>query len=221
MGRRVSSSRKDKILINFHNIDCMEFMKDKPDNCYDLAFTDPPYNVGRKYNTHNDEMTHSDYLCWCDCWFKELTRISETIVMTTGYKNNKYWVNKDPRHIIIWSKPNQNSPSPLGGFNAYEPVFFWGKLQKRVGHDLFVSNIKMQEDAKWHNCPKDLTSWRKLLKMVSEPGINVIDIFGGSMSSAIACDMEGYDLDICEIDKDYFDAGVKRFNEYKAQGQLF
>ena len=34
------------------------------------------------------------------------------------------------------------------------------------------------------------------------------------MSSAIACDMEGYELDICEIDKDYFDAGYSRFMDY-------
>ena len=41
------------------------------------------------------------------------------------------------------------------------------------------------------------------------------------MSIAIACDMEGYDLDICEIDKEYFDAGVNRFNIYKMQKKLF
>jgi len=41
------------------------------------------------------------------------------------------------------------------------------------------------------------------------------------MSIAIACDMEGFDLDICEIDKEYFNAGVKRFNEYKKQLKLF
>ena len=41
------------------------------------------------------------------------------------------------------------------------------------------------------------------------------------MSSAIACDMEGYEMDICEIDAEYFDAAVKRFTEYKRQLKLF
>ncbi len=32
--------------INFYNVDCVEFMKDKPDNYYDLAIVDPPYGIG-------------------------------------------------------------------------------------------------------------------------------------------------------------------------------
>jgi len=32
--------------INFYNIDCIEFMKTKPDNYYDLAIVDPPYGIG-------------------------------------------------------------------------------------------------------------------------------------------------------------------------------
>ena len=31
--------------INLYNIDCMEFMADKPDNAYDLAIVDPPYGI--------------------------------------------------------------------------------------------------------------------------------------------------------------------------------
>ena len=36
-----------------YNIDCNKFMKDKPDNYYELAIVDPPYfegpNKGKKY----------------------------------------------------------------------------------------------------------------------------------------------------------------------------
>ena len=32
--------------INFYNVDCIEFMKTKPDKCYDLAIVDPPYGIG-------------------------------------------------------------------------------------------------------------------------------------------------------------------------------
>ncbi len=31
--------------INFYNIDCIEFMKTKPDKYYDLAIVDPPYGI--------------------------------------------------------------------------------------------------------------------------------------------------------------------------------
>ena len=32
--------------IHFFNVDCIEFMKSKPDKCYDLAIVDPPYGIG-------------------------------------------------------------------------------------------------------------------------------------------------------------------------------
>ena len=56
---------------------------------FNLAITDPPYNVGRKYNTHDDSQDASDYEQWCKDWLNELLRVSETVVMTVGYKNLK------------------------------------------------------------------------------------------------------------------------------------
>jgi len=39
----------------------------------------------------------------------------------------------------------------------------------------------------------------------------------GSCSLAIACDIMGFDVTIYEIDKDYYDAAVDRFNRHKQQ----
>ncbi|MDB5200548.1 MAG: hypothetical protein JWO92_2511 [Chitinophagaceae bacterium] len=52
-------------------------------------------------------------------------------------------------------------------------------------------------------------------------GGRILDTHGGSMSIAIACHQMGFDLTLCEIDKDYYDAGVKRFNEAIKQQTLF
>lgn len=40
-------------------------------------------------------------------------------------------------------------------------------------------------------------------------------------NNAIACEIEGFDLDVCEIDKEYFENGVKAFNLHKQQMKLF
>jgi DNA modification methylase len=32
-------------MINFHNIDCIQFMASKPDKFYKLAIVDPPYGI--------------------------------------------------------------------------------------------------------------------------------------------------------------------------------
>ena len=49
----------------------------------------------------------------------------------------------------------------------------------------------------------------------------ILDTHGGSMSIAIACDIEGFDLDICELDPDYFAAGKKRFENHLLQPRMF
>jgi site-specific DNA-methyltransferase (adenine-specific) len=54
-----------------------------------------------------------------------------------------------------------------------------------------------------------------------ERNFRILDTHGGSMSSAIACHMEGFDLDICELDEDYFNDAVKRFKLNTIQEKLF
>ena len=41
------------------------------------------------------------------------------------------------------------------------------------------------------------------------------------MTIATACDKEGFDLDICEIDKTYFELGIKQYEQNKQQTTLF
>jgi len=208
-------------MIEMLNCDCMEYMAGLPDKAFDLAIVDPPYNVNFSYNTHNDNMDEDKYHAWSDKWFSELSRVCDTIVITVGYKNMKYWVNKNPRHMIIWAKPNQSSPSPLGGFNAYEIVFYFGKLQKRIGHDIFEMNIGQQADASFHPCPKYLPAWKKILSLCIDPPAKILDIFGGSGTTAIACHDLGYDLTWMELDADYYAAACKRYKDHAAQGSLF
>ena len=56
--------------------DCIEGMRRFiPDKAIDLIVTSPPYNIGVKYNTHNDNMPFSDYLDWMDELAKECFRV--------------------------------------------------------------------------------------------------------------------------------------------------
>ena len=58
--------------------DALEVIKDIPDKTVHLAITSPPYNVGAKYDNHDDELLYGDYLNWLmDVW-KEVKRILVT-----------------------------------------------------------------------------------------------------------------------------------------------
>jgi len=60
-----------------------------------------------------------------------------------------------------------------------------------------------------------------LLQKYAKLGDKILDTHGGSFSSAIACHDEGYDLDICELDKDYFEAGYRRLRIHQKQKRFF
>ena len=55
--------------------DCLELMKELPDNCIDLIVTSPPYNIGIDYDVYNDCLEWSEYLDWCKRWLAECYRI--------------------------------------------------------------------------------------------------------------------------------------------------
>ena len=55
--------------------DCIKIMKKMPSGKIDLIFADPPYNIGVKYDTHNDKMRYEDYVEWCEKWMKECSRL--------------------------------------------------------------------------------------------------------------------------------------------------
>ncbi|RLC40670.1 MAG: site-specific DNA-methyltransferase [Candidatus Coatesbacteria bacterium] len=55
--------------------DCIEIMKTLPDESVDLVFADPPFNIGIKYDVHNDNMSYEDYYNWSKEWIKETHRL--------------------------------------------------------------------------------------------------------------------------------------------------
>ena len=39
-----------------------------PEGVFDMVFADPPYNLSKNYNTFLDNMSHTEYINWCDKW---------------------------------------------------------------------------------------------------------------------------------------------------------
>lgn len=54
---------------------CVEIMKTLPPKSVDLVFADPPFNIGIKYDVHNDNMSYDEYYNWSEKWIKESYRL--------------------------------------------------------------------------------------------------------------------------------------------------
>ena len=80
---------------------------------------------------------------------------------------------------------------------------------------------KLKNEKKIHPTQKPILLYKKLLSDYAKSGDKILDTHGVSMSSAIACHEMGFDLTLCEIDKDYYEAGLKRVANAMKQQSLF
>src|SRR6476469_1661890 len=56
--------------------DCIKLLNNIPDNCIDVVFADPPFNLGKDYGKGvGDRMKHDDYLAWSKQWLIESIRV--------------------------------------------------------------------------------------------------------------------------------------------------
>ena len=55
--------------------DCTTTLQELPTECIDLAFADPPFNIGYDYDRYNDDRSDDDYLAWAESWLRELVRV--------------------------------------------------------------------------------------------------------------------------------------------------
>jgi len=57
--------------------DCLEVMKNIPDNSVDITFADPPFNLKKRYNGYKDTKEFNEYLQWSEQWIQEMVRITK------------------------------------------------------------------------------------------------------------------------------------------------
>ena len=200
----------DKPRIELLNVDCMEYMASVPDKFFDLAIVDPPYGIGisgnpvrqqHKRKSWDDEIPQKDY-------FNELKRVSVNQIIWGG----NYFPLEPSQGFLIWDKKQPQD------FSLAMCEFAWISFQKPA--KMFSYSVLTERD-KVHPTQKPVALYRWLLHNYAKEGQKILDTHGGSMSSAIACYQMGFDLTLCELDKDYYEAGVKRYKEQTMQQSLF
>lgn len=212
-------------MINLHNTDCMEFMRNIPDKYYDLAIVDPPYGIGAAKMglgkgggvAKNNNYTKKD---WDNSaptleYFTQLKRISINQIIW-GANHFLGWAGSG---WIVWDKVN-------GETDFADCELAYTSFNSAVRKFTFKWSGMLQQDMKnketrIHPTQKPVALYKWLLDKYAKQGDKILDTHGGSMSIAIACHDYGFDLDLCELDKDYFEAGKKRLENHMLQTKLF
>ena len=223
---RRMKSKTGRANINFHNVDNMEFMKGIEDNHFELAITDPPYGI---------DIAKWDKSIPTDEYFKELFRVSKNQIIWGG----NYFNLPHTEAWICWDKTfnetvrgKSMSLSKIKKENISEFELAWTSFLKKsrflrymnLGNlQGFDNNIKVDYNKmpKIHITQKPVQLYKWLLKNYAKEGDKILDTHGGSCSIALAAWDMKYDLDVCELDSDYFNAAWKRFDWHSRQTQLF
>lgn len=198
--------------------DCLKIMPEIPDGSFDLVLTDPPYNgksIGpnkRVYSLGDMQLPDKEYKKFCKDWFKEAKRIGKVLVFTPGIANTHNY--PQPNWIICWYKPASVSFNRMGGYNAWEPIFVYGKRagDERLGQDVMkVNTLKFTKGPeKEHPCPKPPELWSKLIKIFSKKGDTIFDPFMGSGTTALYARNLGRQWQGIEINPAYIEISNKR-----------
>ena len=64
-----------KFFGKIHHGDCVDGLKKVPSGAIDLAFADPPFNIGYEYDEYDDRLEDEHYLDWSKQWMSEVHRV--------------------------------------------------------------------------------------------------------------------------------------------------
>lgn len=207
------------------NEDNMAMMSRYPDKFFDLAIVDPPYGIkqdGRNNHTRGKLAKSKDYsrsVRYDDGspgldYFDELFRVSKNQVIFGA----NHFISKIPLDSpawIVWDKQN-------GDTDFADCELAWTSFSTSVRKFTFRWQGMLQGDMKnkedrLHPNQKPASLYKWILHTYAKIGNKLLDTHMGSQSSRIAAWDMKFDYYGCELDKEYFDAGCKRFNIHAAQ----
>jgi site-specific DNA-methyltransferase (adenine-specific) len=200
------------------NMDCIEGMKQYPDNYFQLAIVDPPYGInvnvsmGRRKGDKKSEyhkFAGNDSCIPNAHYFNELKRISENQIIWGGNYMTEFLA---PSPCwLLWDK----------GFS--EDVTF---AQFELAWTSFNSSAKKfdktpNQQNRIHPTQKPISLYKWILNKYAKEGDKILDTHLGSGSSRIAAYDLNFDFTGFELDEDYFKASEKRFKQHTDQLTLF
>lgn len=131
--------------------DCMEIMKEIPDESIDLVFTDPPYNISQKNKIFRDyrsgkngditmDFGEWDYNFEIEPFLTESKRVlrndGSVIVWTSEQLFGKYrdWFveNMYPKQLLVWVKTNPLPQFRLIGYRQATELMLWALKNKNT-----------------------------------------------------------------------------------------
>ena len=98
-------------------LDCIEGMKQIPDNSIDTIVADPPYNIGKDFGNDSDKQDMGDYFKWSQEWISEgyRTLVDGGSMFIYGFSEILahifVGIPHDKKKWLVWHYTNKVTPS--------------------------------------------------------------------------------------------------------------
>lgn len=200
-----------------------------------IIVTDPPFNVGYKYNTYKDKMSEEDYremLCDIFGWVSnpsvvihypeqlyqlavDIGRPPNRVVSWVYNTNNRrqhrdiafFGITPDFKRVLQpYKNPNDKRIQRLiANGSLGTPIYDWWNIN-------IVKNVSKEKTK--HPCQMPLSVMQNIIGILPEDYI-IIDPFMGSGTTGVACRQLNRQFIGIELDKEYFDIAYQRISEVK------
>jgi DNA modification methylase len=207
----------------------------------DAVVTDPPYGIGFKYESHDDDPS------LYEGFMREVVPLAESLVKDGG---SLFWwqASSQVPNWHRWFPPNFRLMASCKDFvqmrpteiqYAFDPIVFW----YRGAAPAFQSAGSRQENAKkkrwdyhiaktsaWindpstkgiHPCQRPIDAVKQVVLCASDRGETILDPFMGSGTTGVAAVKLGRRFIGIEIERKYFDIACRRISEALKQPDMF
>ena len=189
----------------------------------DMVFCDAPYgykyesNYQDKYEMLQNDDKILDFIPAIWGAMKDNCPVYEFC----GWQSLKQWLeyfentSLDLKNVIIWKKNNWSMGDLKGAYaGQYEVILYLnkGRVELNGARDTDIWEFD-REPPKMHPTMKPIELIAYALNKSSKKGDVVLDCFGGSGSTLIACEQTGRKCYTCEIDPKYADVIIARYEK--------
>lgn len=209
----------------------------------DIAFTSPPYNAGsldiegnettkRKYNSYDDDLTEDEYFEFISVNMAILLNAANEVFYNIGLvENNKRSIIKlqnayieQFKDIIYWEKSTA-APHITPGVvnNLVEFILCFGDGHRKFQNAQFSQgtywnvikgpNAAGNEYSDIHKATFPLYLPANIVENFTPEGGSVLDCFGGTGTTMVACEQLGRSCYMMELDPKYVDVIIERWEK--------
>jgi len=193
--------------------------------CADMVFTDPPYGVA--YQSNMRTKTQKFDVLKNDDVILDIAPIIEAastgwVFVWTSWKVLTLWIEQFaslgyPTNQIIWFKGGGGIGDLKKTFSSdYETALVWNRgaelTGKRIGSVWKVGKDSASDYA--HPTQKPVALAEEAIDKTTRVDYKILDLFGGSGSTLIACEKTNRNCYMMELDPKYCDVIIKRWQDY-------